>query len=112
MTPSTLTRIGWYAAGASIPATALLLALGGGHLNTFMFWFLLIGFTTTSTARLRVWWLTRNAETSPAEITATPIDWGVGSRLPDGGIRLLPISYGHPANCTHCKQQAPNIPAA
>jgi hypothetical protein len=110
MTPSTLTRIGWYAAGASIPATALLLALGGGHLNTFMFWFLLIGFTTTSTARLRVWWLTRNAETSPAEITEVPIDYGVGTQ--PMAFTVAPDFGGHPENCTRCKHQAPNISAA
>ncbi len=103
----TLTRAGWYAAAASIPATALLLAFGGGHLNTFMFWFLLLGFTATSTARIRAWWLTRKTVTTVHEV---PIDYGVG--MQPAPFRLEPDFGSHADSCDICKRQAPSIPAA
>lgn len=112
-----LTRIGWYAAGASLACTVGLLAYSGFRLNVFMFWFLLIGFTATGTGRFYVWWKFRKSEeflaqNAAEESAAAPIDWGVGSQLPDGGVRLVPISFGHPVDCTHCKLQAANIPVA
>lgn len=78
-------RIAWYAAASSIPVTAALLAFGGGHLNTFMFWLLTIGFTSTTTGRLWVWWRTRHNEANEIEdhvplTMASPITGD--SRLP------------------------------
>lgn len=80
----------WYTAAGSIPVTAALLAFGGGTVNHFMFWLLLIGFTVTTTGRIWVWWTTNHRsrlETPPESATPAIAPQISGdSRLPQGAF--------------------------